>query len=138
MLPKPVFTILVVDDEPPIHDLLTRVARQQFAEAQFVNTRSAQETFTYLGEQSAKWPQLVLLDINLHQSVDGIDLLPQLHQRLGGQVPIVMFTTDTDPTLMEQAHERGAVAFTQKPDDLQGWREYVASLRATWYQSKQL
>lgn len=133
MQAQTVFRILVVDDEPPICDLLTRMAQKLFPEATFVNTRSAQETVHYLDNQPTKWPQLVLLDINLHQAVDGLTLLPQLHSRFKGRVPIIMLTTSADQTDYQKATDGGAVAFTQKPDCLQGWREYVTFLKTEWY-----
>ena len=127
------FEILVVDDEPPICELLERVAKELFPEAAFVNARSAQETLDYLDKQAAKPPQLVLLDIDLGTAINGLDLLPQLNNQLKGKAPIVMLTSSSESPVVKQAYEKGAVAFTQKPEDLQGWRNYVANLRAYWY-----
>lgn len=136
-LNKP-FEILVVDDEPPICDLLTRIASQVFPEASFVNVRSAQETLSYLDRQLNTPPQLILLDINLGQSIDGLALIPQLNDRLKGRAPIVMLTASFEPPVVKQAYEHGAVAYTQKPEDLQGWRHYVANLRSYWHDTTTL
>ncbi|GAB3052327.1 response regulator [Spirosoma pulveris] len=127
------FTILVVDDEPPICELLERIADPIFPEACFVNTRSAQETLDYLDKLPATAPQLILLDIDLGSSVDGLALIPELQNRLKGRAPIIMFSSSSEPPAVKQAYEKGAVAYTQKPDNLAGWKSYVASLRSYWH-----
>ncbi|MVM36227.1 response regulator [Spirosoma sp. HMF4905] len=127
------FEILVVDDEPPICELLERVASQLFPEATFINARSAQETLDHLDQKADKIPQLILLDIDLGTSVNGLDLIPQLNDRLKGKTPIVMLTSSTEPPVVKQAYEKGAVAYTLKPDNLQGWRTYVTALRSYWH-----
>jgi len=127
------FDILVVDDEPPICDLLSRTASKIFPEASFINMRTAQETLAYLDQRLDNPPQLILLDIDLGASINGLDLIPELATRLERQTPIIMLTSHNQPPAVHQAYEKGAVAFTQKPDDLEGWRTYVSSLRSYWY-----
>ncbi|GAB4020205.1 response regulator [Spirosoma migulaei] len=127
------FTILVVDDEPPICELLARLANQLFPEASFVNARSAQETLSYLDKHYEEPPQLILLDIDLGHSINGLDLIPQLNDHLKGRVPIVMLTSTLEPPVVKQAYEKGAVAYTHKPDQLQQWKNYVSSLRSYWH-----
>ena len=127
------FEILVVDDEPPICELLEQVARRLFPEASFSNARSAQETLDYLATRAATPPQLILLDIDLGASTNGVELIPHLKDHLQGRAPIVMLTSSAEQPLVKQAYEQGAVAYTQKPDDLAGWRTYVAMLRSYWH-----
>lgn len=129
------FTVLVVDDEPPIGDIIARMARDSFPEATFINMRSASETMAYLDQQKSSLPQLVLLDVDLHQYPNGLDLLPRLHDRFKALVPIVMLTVSNEQADIQKAVADGAVAFTRKPDDLEGWRNYVAMLRQYWYQT---
>lgn len=132
------FEILVVDDEPPIFDLLVRVSKTLFPEATFTNTRSAQETLDYLQRASGQLPQLVLLDIDLKQDVDGLGLLPDLQARLKGQIPIIMLSIQGDEQMVQAAYDRGAVAYTRKPEELDGWKNYVSVMRSYWYQAIRL
>ncbi|GAB4049057.1 response regulator [Spirosoma litoris] len=132
------FAILVVDDEPPIYELLVRASEKEFPEARFTNTRSVQETITYLDKQSDQSPQLILLDIDLRESADGLSLLPELWARFKGRVPIIMLSYLDEEDKIEQAYELGAVAYTQKPEDMQGWHEYVTMLRRYWRDSARL
>ncbi|QJD79496.1 response regulator [Spirosoma rhododendri] len=129
------FVILVIDDEPPISDVLTHVAKDSFPEAVFINVRSAGETMDYLDQHPNNLPQLVLLDIDLHQYPNGLDLLPELHARFRGLVPIVMLTVSQEQDAIRKAIVSGAVAFTRKPDDLAGWKAYATMLRQYWYQT---
>lgn len=101
------FEILVVDDEPPICELLVRVASQLFPEATFINARSAQETLAHLGKQPNTPLQLILLDIDLGPSMNGLDLIPQLQTHLKDRVPIIMFTSSSAPPSVKQAYEQG-------------------------------
>jgi CheY-like chemotaxis protein len=127
------FEILVVDDEPPIYDLLVRIGKQAFPEATFANTRGPRETIDYLDQHPTKLPHLILLDIDLKQATDGLDLLPQLVNRFKGQVPIVVFTSSTRKLDVQRAYQNGAIAYTQKPDELPAWKDYVAMLKTYWY-----
>lgn len=132
------FEILVVDDEPPVSDLLTRIAQKEFPEARFMATQSVQQTLDYLQTSPTRAPQLILLDIDLRQDKDGLSLLPQLRAYFKGAVPIIMLSVVSDKAKIEQAYDQGAVAYTQKPEDLQGWHTYVQMLRRYWHQSVSL
>ncbi|GAB3050139.1 response regulator [Spirosoma pulveris] len=134
----PSFTILVVDDEPPICEVLVRLAKKEFPEADFINTRSVQETLAYFDQQPLRLPQLILLDIDLRQVKSGLDLLPELRQRFQGRIPIVVFSASAAEPVIEQAYAQGAVAYTQKPEEASEWREYVRLLRTYWYEVARL
>lgn len=130
--------ILVVDDEPPIFDLLQRLGHQLFPEAQFISTRSGQECLDYLANPASVSPQLILLDIDLHQSINGLELLPQLRSLLKGQAPIIILTvSDSNPDI-QQAYDAGAVAYTRKPETLEDWKFYISMLKEYWYRTSML
>ncbi|MBD2703314.1 response regulator [Spirosoma sp. BT702] len=128
-------TILVIDDEPPILEMLQRIGQQAFPEASFVGVASPQQAFAYLNDELAQQPKLILLDIDFQQSVNGLDVLPQLRARLQGKAPIIMFSGHSTDTNIIQTYEKGAVAYTQKPQDLAGWRAYVERLKTYWHQT---
>ncbi|WP_198174925.1 response regulator [Spirosoma arboris] len=114
------------------------MAQTLFPEASFINTTSAKETIDHLDKREYDLPQLILLDVDLKQSVGGLDLLPQLIERFKGHVPIIIFSGIGDELTVHQAYERGAVAYTKKPSDLQGWKNYVAAMRDYWYGTTRL
>ncbi|GAB3894640.1 response regulator [Spirosoma agri] len=133
MQQKQPFLILVVDDEPPIFDLITTTAQTRFPQATFVNTRSVQETLDYLQNQEADLPQLILSDIDLQQSRDGFDLLDEIRTKFKGKIPVIMLTVLADPTAVKRAYDKGVTAYTQKPEDMTGWRNYIDTLKAYWH-----
>ncbi|GAB4038206.1 hypothetical protein GCM10028809_55650 [Spirosoma gilvum] len=49
-----------------------------------------------------------------------------------------MLSVSGEETKIKQAYDQGAVAYTRKPEDLQGWHTYVTMLRQYWYQSVSL
>jgi len=128
------FEILLVDDDPSVADLLTRVGQQHFEEATFSWVSSPQETIDYLNTRSTKLPRLILLDIDFHLGVDGLSFLPELSDHIKGLVPIIMLTVSSTEVDVQKAYSAGAAAFTQKPDELQGWKDYLKALKSYWYE----
>ena len=133
MQQKEPFLILVVDDEPPIFDILTKTAQNRFPQATFVNTRSVQETINYLNDNQSQLPQLVLIDVDLGLTKNGFDLLDEIQNHFKGKMPAIMLTVLDDQAAVKRAYDKGVVAYTQKPDDMRGWRDYVDTLKEYWY-----
>ncbi|WP_338868574.1 response regulator [Spirosoma sp. SC4-14] len=128
------FEILLVDDDPAVADLLTRIGQQHFAEATFSWVTSPQESIDFLNQRSTKLPRLILLDIDFHLEVDGLNFLPDLSNRIKGLIPIIMLTVSNTEDNVQKAYAAGAAAFTLKPDGLQGWKDYLKALKAYWYE----
>ncbi len=125
--------VLIVDDEPPVVDILRHVGKKHFPEATFISANSPLETLLYLDDASKPQPNLILLDIDLHSVINGIELLPQIRALTRKLIPIIMFSTsDAQPTITD-AYTRGAAVYTRKPYDLDGWVDYVTILRDYWY-----
>lgn len=128
--------ILLVDDEPPVIDMIQRIGRQHFSEATFISANSAEETIRYLDNSSLPRPQLILMDIDLHAPINGFALLAQIqkHQYALG-IPVIMFTVSASEPDIIRAYENGAVAYTRKPDSLSDWVHYVQMLRDYWFRT---
>lgn len=128
--------ILLVDDEPPIIDMIQRIGHQHFSEAKFISAKSPEETLRYLDDSSLPRPQLILLDIDLHAPTNGFDLLAQIQQhRYAVGIPVIMFTVSASEPDITRAYENGAVAYTRKPDSLADWVHYVQMLRDYWFRT---
>ncbi|MBN8826795.1 MULTISPECIES: response regulator [unclassified Spirosoma] len=126
------FDVLVVDDDPSIYDLLHMVGQREFSEATFRSAATPQDVINTTDEQL---PHLVLLDIDFHQEKDGIDWLPMLQARFQKKVPVVIFSQSDSQQHIQQAYQAGAVAYTQKPDELRGWKDYVVAMKKFWYET---
>jgi CheY-like chemotaxis protein len=132
--PNESFEIMVVDDEPSLCDLLSRVSKKVFLEANITGCQNYQDVLTYLSTEKKNWPNLILLDIDLKQSVDGLTLIPILLDRLQRKVPIVILSSSNAHQHIEQAYRSGAAAYTRKPNNLQEWKSYVDMLKKYWYE----
>ena len=129
------FEILVVDDDPSVIDLFKRLGKQTFSEATFTWTKSHQETISYLSRPTSVMPRLILLDIDFQMGTDGLSALPELVSRFSGRLPIIMFSNSNEQDQIQRAYSHGAVAYTQKPQELQEWKNYISILKKHWYET---
>lgn len=103
-------TLLVVEDDPAMSDLLRAMCERQ---GMFVETRSdAQEILTTLHEIR---PGLLLLDIGL-PGINGLDVTRQLRaEPRYRDLPIVLVSASTDVETRKQAFDAGSDDFQSKP-----------------------
>ena len=100
--------ILVVDDEPPIRELLQRY----FTNHQYIVTTAAtaREATQVLSEIPIS---LIILDIILAES-DGLDLLDSVKEA-HPNLPVIMMTgIGFDEELLQEAIRKGASGFVSK------------------------
>jgi CheY-like chemotaxis protein len=72
-------------------------------------------------------PDLILLDLNLPK-ISGFWFL----ERSKPQVPVVVFTSSSNPADIQGSVELGAKEFVQKPSDLQEYAERVSRIVNDW------
>jgi CheY-like chemotaxis protein len=126
------FSILVVDDEPQVVDILRRSAQVIFPQARFTAITSYEEATAHLEQLSGLAPKLILLDIDLHSNFTGLDLLTLLRQHPQGRLlPIMVLSSNAD--LCPKAYELGASSFLHKPFQYQEWKQIVSLIRLYWY-----
>ncbi|MGH1470347.1 MAG: phosphate regulon transcriptional regulator PhoB [Cellvibrionaceae bacterium] len=115
-------TILVVDDEAPIRDML-RVALEM-ADYRVIEAENAQDAHSLIIDNT---PDLILLDWMLPQT-SGIELARRLKRdELTSSVPIIMLTAKGEEDNKIQGLETGADDYITKPFSP---RELVARLKA--------
>ena len=119
-VPEPLPTIVVVEDDPAIADLVDLYLRG--AGYAVVLTADADE-----GRRAVEGhaPALVLLDVGLPGEVDGFELCRQLRQR--GSVPVILLTARDGEIDRVLGLELGADDYVVKPFSP---RELVARVRA--------
>jgi two-component system alkaline phosphatase synthesis response regulator PhoP len=116
-------TILVVDDEPQIVELVQDYLKQ--AGFRVVTARDGQTALTVARHER---PDLVVLDLMLPGGMDGLDVCRRLRQdAVLGMVPIVMLTARGEETDRLIGLEVGADDYVTKPFSP---REVVARVRA--------
>lgn len=105
-------SILVVDDEPPICELL-----QRFLSLRGYRVRAVHDGPQALAAVEQEVPQLVVLDMNM-SGMNGVEVLRKLRaKKYGGGV--ILLTTGQDDKLLQEALDLGSVDVMGKPVDLE-------------------
>lgn len=80
----------------------------------------------------AAMPRLVLLDPNL-PGVDGFTVLERIrHHPVSRAVPVVVFTSSTDPREIARSYRLGANGVMHKPVDYDRYADALGRLTAYW------
>jgi two-component system, OmpR family, KDP operon response regulator KdpE len=112
-------SILVVDDEPPIRNLLRLgLTAQNYEVLEAADAKSALELL-------GKRPTLVILDLGL-PDIDGLELLRCIRQRQA-DVPVIVLSSRSDEAGKVAALDLGADDYVTKPF---GMDELLARMRA--------
>lgn len=113
--------ILIVDDEPLICEMLGTFLKVLGHES--LKAHSGAQARTVLATEQ---PDAIFLDIMLPE-ISGIDFCRELRSRPGtSDVPIVVISACAPPQTRE-AMEAGANAYLQKPVNLQGLQNIMAT-----------
>jgi two-component system sensor histidine kinase UhpB len=102
-------TILIVEDEEGIAELITRYLKQAgYGVAGWV--RSGEEA---LAQARRLQPQLALMDISLAGELDGVRTATRLREQF--DIPVVFLTGLSDDETIERSHSAGAFGYIVKP-----------------------
>ncbi|GAB1541918.1 response regulator [Scytonema sp. NUACC21] len=86
----------------------------------------------YQDPKIAPRPSVILLDLNL-PGIDGRDLLQRLKQdRSLREIPIVVFTTSSNPMDIELCYQKGANGYLIKPMDFQNLQKTIQAFVDYW------
>ena len=129
------FLVLLVDDDESLLDILVKAAHVSFPEATFKQVSRFDEAKQYI-EELERMPQLVLLDVDLQDRVDGLDFLAliRVHPK-GRALPVVILSANYTPQLVERSYSFGASSFTVKPFSFDDWKRYLLRLRMYWFET---
>ena len=103
-------TILIIDDEPEIVELLTEFVKQLGHSA-----LSASNGLHGLEIAISQNPDLVISDINMPK-MNGLEMLEKL-KATGSTTPVILFTAFSDTQKIRSAWKLGAFDFVEKPID---------------------
>ena len=102
-------TVLVVDDEPTIVEVVGR-----YMERAGYETLEAADGPGALRRRRAAAPDLVVLDVML-PGIDGIEVMRRLHERPGSPVPVILLTARGEESDRLIGLRRGADDYVVKP-----------------------
>ena len=103
--------VLIVEDSDSIVSMIEALMKPRG-----YDVKSAASAARGLDEAFAWKPHVILADINLPGSFDGIELLQKLQAAPETRdIPVIMISALNDDELKRKAHEAGAIAFYDKP-----------------------
>ena len=77
-------------------------------------------------------PRLVLLDLHM-PGMDGIAVLRSLRARPETQeMPVIMWTSSSNPLFIEEALQAGATAYHVKPQSMDNYRAEIDTILQRW------
>ena len=115
--------VLIVDDEPPVVEVLKDFFRQ-FRHENTYETESAKDGAEALIVLLRGKFDLILLDMHMPR-MGGLELLKQI-RGLGVSVPIIMITANADTRAAAEALGGGVFAYIPKPFDIRHLDHLVA------------
>lgn len=131
---KEVFTILIVDDDEGHVELARRNLRRIGVGNPISTLQDGARALDYIfrrGEFAVRPGEqiLILLDINMPGSVNGVEVLRQIKANPQTQkTPVVMLSTTDDPREVALCYELGCSVYITKPVDSMQFIEAVKRL----------
>jgi CheY-like chemotaxis protein len=119
----PAFTILIVDDDEGHVELVRRNLRRIALGNPIVALQDGERALNYIfrrGEFAANVEELllILLDINMPGSVNGVEVLRQMKADPAmRRTPVIMLSTTDDPREVALCYDLGCSVYITKPVD---------------------
>jgi CheY-like chemotaxis protein len=131
--------LLVVEDSNEDFKMLQRLMRRLAVPNPIYRCTNGDEVLEFLYKESnnensraALRPSVILLDLNL-PGIDGRDILERLKQDISlREIPIVVFTTSSNPRDIELCYQKGANGYLVKPMDAQELQKTIQAFVAYW------
>lgn len=92
----------------------------------------------YADSEEAPRPSMILLDLNL-PGIDGRDVLAQIKQDTNlNIIPVVVFTTSSNPKDVEICYQQGANSYIIKPINVNKLMRTIQLLIEYWFEANTL
>ncbi|MGO9339116.1 MAG: response regulator [Terracidiphilus sp.] len=117
------FTVLIVDDDDGHVELVRRNLRRIALNNPIVAVQDGERALNYIfrrGEFAANVDEqlLILLDINMPGSVNGVEVLRRIKTGSATRkIPVIMLSTTDDPREVAHCYDLGCSVYITKPVD---------------------
>jgi CheY-like chemotaxis protein len=134
--------LLVVEDSNEDFRMLQRLMRRMAVQNPIYRCTNGDEVLEFLYQEGnyqdpnrAPRPSVILLDLNL-PGIDGRDILERLKlDRSLRKIPIVVFTTSSNPKDVEFCYQKGANGYLIKPINAQELQKTIQAFVNYWLQA---
>lgn len=130
--------LLVVEDSNEDFKMLQRLMRRMAVKNPVYRCIDGDEVLKFLDRQETgnseaiPLPSVILLDLNL-PGLDGRDILARLKQDGSlKEIPVVVFTTSSNPSDIDLCYQRGANGYLVKPMDSEKLQKTVSAFVSYW------
>jgi len=118
--------VLLVDDDPDELDLFLAAAEQSSCSIEVLHCSHSKEIYECL--QQDPQPDIILLDHNL-SDISGLDCLRAIRQKKEyDEIPVVMYSTSRDKTLIDLSYKSHADRYFVKPSNFDSIRKFIELL----------
>jgi CheY-like chemotaxis protein len=132
--------LLVVEDSNDDFRMLKRLIRRMEVQNPIYRCTNGDDALEFLYQtnqdpNTAPRPSIILLDLNL-PGIDGRDVLHQLKQdQTLKEIPIVIFTTSSNPQDIKFCYQKGANGYLIKPMDATELQKTVQAFVEFWLET---
>ncbi|MCC5656960.1 response regulator [Nostoc sp. XA010] len=136
--------LLVVEDSNEDFRMLQRLMRRMSVQNPIHRCTNGDEVLDFLyrlgsealrNSKVALRPSVILLDLNL-PGIDGRDILDRLKQDNSfKEIPIVVFTTSSNPKDIELCYQKGANGYLVKPMDAEELKKTIQAFVDYWLEA---
>lgn len=122
--------LLLIDDDEDDRELFQLAVEDASVRVECITIKSGYEALTMLSQRAIR-PDFIFLDLNMPE-MDGRECLAELKKSMHLKgIPVVIFSTSSDPRDVKETRELGAVHFISKPSQIQDLTESVDSFLIT-------
>ena len=123
--------ILVEDNLDDVR--LTKLAFENLdIPAEFVHCANGEELLTFLKEEPLININYILLDLNMPK-LNGFDVLSSFQQDEElKKLPVIVFTTSSNPSDIRKCYDTGANAYVVKPFDFTDLERSISAISNFW------
>jgi len=110
-------TFFLIDDDEDDRELFQLALQETNAGVNYVSAQSGYEALEML-EKGEVVPDYIFLDLNMPQ-MSGRECLAELKQKINSAaIPVIIFSTSSDPRDIEDTKKLGAADFITKPSKI--------------------
>ncbi|MEO5675698.1 MAG: response regulator [Chitinophagales bacterium] len=125
---KPHTTIMLIDDDADDRKLFEEGLNKIDSTIKLDTAEGGIEAFLKLKEDMQRLPDFIFLDLNMPQ-MDGHEVLAELkNDELLKNIPVIIYTTSSDPQEKAQTIKRGAVSWITKTNSMEEMKKTISEM----------